>query len=333
LGSCLLVCVALFARRSGAQEHEPSVGVHWHAPALCPSEADLKQSIEARLGRPLYVGSNLAISAEVQATEVGYSASLRFESPSGVDERVLEHPECGKLLEAVALVIALSIDPGRTITEATTESASSEAQAEPPSRALPPPLARPDDVATDAAAPPARSAAPGAPFEYPISTFALFGARGLPSVGPGIGVGVGLSREHFQVELVGRYWLPRSEPVKDAPSARISIGWLSAEVRGCGVPWLGAWRLRVCAGGGASDFSGEGVGTANSRTRHTLVPTLSSAAFVSRELGGASPFVGLTLDWLLATPRFGVMQTDEIIEVYKTPTIALSGVLGLSYRL
>jgi hypothetical protein len=345
LGSSLAICAALCSGPAQAEGREGHVSVHWSAPKACPNEADLKQAIEAHLGQPLSFTREqpLAILANVSADGAGYTARLRFQSPSGVEERVLDHPSCGKLLDAAALVIALAIDPaGVSTQQSPVVSASPEslppapepASAPAPTAAVatpPPPSVFPSPPRR--ATPTPGPTAPGAPLQYPLSVFGLVGARALPSLGPGIGAGIGLSRGHFELGLVGRYWLPRSQPVPGTESSEISVAWLAAELRGCAVPWLGAWRLRLCASAGAGDISGRGVGVDKSRTRHTAVPTFSAGAFLGYGLGRASPFVGVSSDWLLLRPRLGVMQNDDIIEVYKSSALALSGVLGLIYRL
>jgi len=335
-----LVAAAFLDRPARAQAGEDHVSVHWNAPQACPSEADLKRAIESNLGQSLGVirKQPLTIWADVAASGAGYAARLRFESPSGTEERMLDHPECGKLLDAAALVIALAIDPERV--SARQAPASSIAPEPPPAPPAAPTAPAAPSPASAAISPSSRDAAPiphpeasSAPFQYPFSLSALVGGGALPGVGAGVGADFALSRGHFELGVVGRYWLPRSEAVPATRSAEISITWWAADLRACGLPWLGTWRLRLCAAAGGGDISGHGVGVDHSRTRHTVVPTLSVGTFLAYDRGGASPFVGVTGDWLLVRPRLGVSQDSEIIKVYESSALALSAVLGLTYRL
>jgi hypothetical protein len=337
------VCAALCSRLAAA-EH---VAVEWAAPQACPSEASLRQAVEAHLGQPLALTREqpLNISAQVVADRDGYTARLRFQSGSGLEERVLEHPECPKLLDAAALVIALAIDPERVNARQapgappTAEPAVAAPRPGPAllaARPVPPALA--PAVTSNASpardgAPPSRPERRGTPLHYPMSVFGLLGGQALPGVGAGVGVDIGLARGHFELSLVARYWLPRSRAVPDIESAEISLAWLSGEVRGCGVPWLGAVRLRLCGAVGGGDLWGRGVAVGKARTRHTGVPTLSAEAALAYGHGKVSPFLGVSADWLMVQPRLGVTQGNNIIEVYASSPVALSGLLGLTYRL
>lgn len=91
------------------------VSLRWNAPDDCPDDAALVQAVEGVLGQPLTASreQQLAISVNVLGGSGGYSAKLSFKGPQGSQERFLEHPECGKLTEAVALLVALAIDPER----------------------------------------------------------------------------------------------------------------------------------------------------------------------------------------------------------------------------
>ena len=98
-----------------AQAGAPRVSLRWNAPDECPDDADVTHAIEGFLGEPLTDAhqQNLSISASVSAEKAGFTAQLRFKGAAGVESRSLEHPECEKLMEAVALLVALAIDPER----------------------------------------------------------------------------------------------------------------------------------------------------------------------------------------------------------------------------
>lgn len=344
----LLAYAALGSRAALAEPGDQRLSVRWIAPEACPNEASLKQAIEANLGQPLSATrpQSLAISGSVLVGANGYTARLRFQSRRGLEERVLQHPDCSRLVDAAALVIALVVDPERvSAPHATPAPVASEPT--PPVRPREPTLAAVPATTTrlghpivDAApssaplVPPGpRSKPGGTPFHYPVSVFGLFGARGLPGLGAGVGTDAALSRGHFELGLVGFYWLPRSQRVRDTESSVVSMAWLAAELRACGLPWLGDWRLRLCVGGGGGDLWGRGFGVSNSRTRHTAVPTISAQALLAYGRGGVSPFLGFGADWLLVQPRLGVAQGSNITEVYAASTPALRAVLGLTYQL
>lgn len=344
----LLAYAALEAGPALAETVDERLSVRWTAPAACPDEDKLKQAIEANLGQPLSAtrSQSLEISGSVMVDANGYTALLRFQSRRGLEERVLQHPDCSRLVDAAALVIALVVDP-ELVNAPHAAPAPVTPEPVPPVRpnkptlaavpAAPTPPGRPKLDAAPSSAPrvvPSPLSEPsGTPFHYPVSVFGLFGARGLPGLGAGVGADAALSRGHFELGLVGLYWLPRSQRVPSTESSEVSVAWLAAELRACGLPWLGDWRLRLCAGGGGGDVWGRGFGVSNSRTRHTAVPTISAEALLTYGRGGVSPFVGFSADWLLVQPRLGVAQGSKITEVYTASTPALRAVLGLTYQL
>lgn len=338
LGVVAMAAGVFCSESAHAENKTEPLSVHWDAPDSCPSEASLKQAVEAALGQPLKVARKQALSilASVSLGSAGYTATLRFQSPSGAEERTIDHPNCEKLMDATALVIALTIDPERVnaqqIKNQPESAATTQAPAPVSAVAVPPPA--PSAPARLPEVP--RSKSPetaGAPFHLPLSVFGLVSGGALPSVGPGIGVDLSAAREHFELGVVARYMLPRSKHVPGTESSDISVAWFVLELRACGLPWLGAWQLRLCVGGGGGDMYATGRGVSQARTRHTAVPSLSGGASLAYMHGAVSPFVGVGLDWLLVQPQYGVTQVSVITPVFTSGPIAVSGLLGLSYQL
>src|SRR5882757_1389028 len=109
LGALLVVGMASAAGGAG------HVSLRWAAPDECPDDVQLVHDVEALLGQSLLDAGEqaLVVRAVVRSEAGGYSAALHFSSAQGEEERQLEHPSCDKLVQAVALVIALAIDPER----------------------------------------------------------------------------------------------------------------------------------------------------------------------------------------------------------------------------
>src|SRR5262245_11553790 len=110
----LALGVWLVIGRASADDAPTTVQLRWNAPEECPDDLALLRAVEGFLGRPLEAKRDRALSVNVKVQgdpERGYAAKLSFTDAAGVTERVLDHPECGKLVEGVALLIALTIDP------------------------------------------------------------------------------------------------------------------------------------------------------------------------------------------------------------------------------
>jgi hypothetical protein len=334
-------------RRACAQETTPRVALRWNAPDDCPDDADLLRSVEGFLGEPLAAASEqqLSISLNVTAGASGFSAKMRFKSPSGIEQRSLEHPECRKLMEACALLAALAIDPERVKARQAQERA--EAALPPPADpALPLPKPAPKSDAAmvvktepepardqpSTAAVPAHSAA-GVALRPELEVVGFAAGGVLPSVGPGLGVELALEREHFKLGLAGRYWIPRTTPVPQSQNGDIELGLWTLGARACALPWLGEWSLRGCLGADVGDLVGTGQGLEGAHTRHAVFSALTAGLGLRYRARRLSPVIGVEGGWAFSRPVFGVVASSEKIETFRPDMFSVSALLGLSYFL
>lgn len=87
----------------------------------CPSTQDVARAVDGVLGRSVWVSASeaeLAVEGRIEPTPEGFRATLHVADASGaaLGERVLDHTstDCAEVLEVVALMIALTIDPDAT---------------------------------------------------------------------------------------------------------------------------------------------------------------------------------------------------------------------------
>lgn len=315
--------------------------MRWNAPDECPDDVELIRSVESYLGQPLSEArqQQLAISVSVLGSAGGFSAKLRFKGANGLEERYLEHPDCRKLAQAAALLAALAIDPERVnARQLAIEAPAAAVEAEPTPPALLPPAAAQGQVsverARDAPKPSAtREATLTAATQLRLGAFAFAGGGALPSAGPGLGADLAVRRRHLELGVVGRYWLPRVQRVAGVPDASIELSLLAVGARACGLPWLGDWSLRGCAGADLADIWGSGEGVSNQRTRHAVLPALSASLSLSYGQHRLAPFAGLEASWALARPPFGVRLNGEDYEVFRASALSGTVLFGLTYAL
>ncbi|HEY1536837.1 MAG TPA: hypothetical protein VGF76_22600, partial [Polyangiaceae bacterium] len=153
-GGCFLVAIgALFVAGVAAAEATPArVSLHWTAPDECPDDAQLVHQIEALLGQSLLEAGEQTLTVRATAqgdAGRGYAAKVSFTGAQGTEERYLEHPSCENLVQALALVIALAIDPERVRATQRARDAQAEVAVVP---------AQPAVAASERAASPARAA-------------------------------------------------------------------------------------------------------------------------------------------------------------------------------
>jgi hypothetical protein len=341
-GAVLAAALVLAARPTVAHaESRPSL--RWNAPEACPDDASALQQVVAFLGQELQATppQELAISAVLQGDAAsGFSAKLVFRTPKGSSERYLDHPDCAKLTEAAALLVALAIDPERVRARQQAEqgpSASSAASEIEPALAPPAVRAVPEErpvavpVSPDAREQSRRSPT-GSPYRAMFALFGLGGAGSLPSWGGGVGGDVGLRRGPWRASVAGRYWGPRTESAENAPPAEVVLSLVTVGLRLCGLPLAGDWTFAACATADLGDLFGYGEGVQNSRTRHDRYSALGAAVNVTYSRWAVAPFAGLEVAGALDRPKFGVQRSGRDVEAFRPAAWSFAAFLGLAFE-
>lgn len=338
-GSVWIAVAACLATETAQAADAPErVTLRWNAPDTCPDDAQLVRAVEGFLGQPLVESreQQLAVSVTVQVGPGGFSAKLSFTSPAGTQERFLEHPECGKLTEGVALLAALAIDPDRV--KARQASVEATGTREPPPE---PALASPK---SEAPAEPPKAPAPvvvcPAPVKTPPRTSrGTLGAAGflgigtLPGATPGVATEAGWRVRRFRAALLGRYWLSSSADVAGATPRSVELSLATVGLRACVLPVVGAWSWLACAGADLGDMAGSGQGVDNARPQHALFGAAEASFSLAYTRYELAPFVGLGASLALARPRFGVARNGDSDEAFQPSLLGGLVNLGLMYGL
>ncbi len=335
---------------TSAASAEPSVGrvqVHWAAPDECPDDVRLVHEVEGLLGQSLPDEDQepplLTVRVHVQGSrDQGYAAKVSFTSAQGDEDRYLEHPSCDQLVHALALVIALAIDPERVRATQLARAAASADEEETPRMPLPrEPAANSTNVARDPAPVPAptRASPPRAP-EQPeppggprLALRDVAGAGSLPKFGFGVEAALGWHQARFRAEAVGRYWLERQTPVTGTPSASLELGLATLGVRACWLPLRGEWQLAACAGGAVGQLRGDGLGVENPRERTARYSEISMGLEIARVRSQLAPEAGLQLSGALERPPFGVLENGRDDQVFRPAAWGFNLFFGFAFEL
>jgi len=327
-----------------AQGSPTQVTLRWSAPDECPDDARLVHQIETLLGQSLLEtkGQGLGVRVSAQGNpERGYAGKISFSSARGNEERFLEHPHCEKLVEAMALVIALAIDPERVRTtqsarEAGTSLAVPAVESAPSLPERPEPMP-PSPVAPSRIPEPNRDGVPspvGRPLRgLRVALHGLAGAGALPGFGGGVQAAIGWQSPRFRVEALGRYWAPRNKTIAIAPAARVEVELSTLGARACWLLPASAWRFSACGGADLGSERGTGVGVQNPRSRDALYSQLSGGFQVAYARSQLVPEAGLEVSGALLRPGFGISQDGFEIEVFRPASWAFSAFLGFSFEL
>ena len=328
---------------AAAQAAADRVSMRWSAPDECPDDVQIVHEVEGLLGQSLSLLPDQAftVRANVQGNAAqGYTAQLSFTSAQGTEQRELEHSDCQKLLQGVALVVALAIDPERVRTTQATRAADHEAPAT-LSPALPiasaasaPPPAFPARVTdTDRGMCPASPARAEQPLGIRLALHGVAGAGPLPGFGGGVEAAIGWQQRRFAAEVLGRYWVSRDTAVGFAPDAKLELSLVTLGARGCGRVPAGSWLLSACAGGDLGDLRATGLGVENSRTPHELFADVAGDARVAYVRSRLAPEGGFEVSGALTRPRFGVSENGQSTETFRPAAWGFSVFLGLAFEL
>jgi hypothetical protein len=339
-GAVSMVVVVASLATAGAQAADAPerVSLRWNAPDTCPDDAQLVRAVEGFLGQPLVESreQQLSVSVNVQAGPGGFAAKLSFKSPGGTQERFLEHPECSKLTEGVALLAALAIDPERV--KARQASVDTTGTSEPPpdpASASPRPEAPvvPSTPPTPVVVCPAPSTTPTKVSRGTLSAAVFMGIGTLPGATPGVATEAGWRVRRFRAAVLGRYWLSSSADVVSTAPRSIELSLATVGLRACVLPVVGAWSWLACAGADLGDMAGSGQGVDNARTQHALFGAAEASFSLAYTRYELAPFIGLGASLSLARPRFGVVRNGGPDETFRPSLVGGLVNFGLVYGL
>jgi hypothetical protein len=110
LRACLLaLLVATPARELRAEARAGSPLVAYRAPASCRSASAFSEQVAARTR--LWQSAELAVQIELQATADGFSGRVSLERQGTRTEREISGTSCDEVVRALALIVAILIDP------------------------------------------------------------------------------------------------------------------------------------------------------------------------------------------------------------------------------
>ncbi|HWB76800.1 MAG TPA: hypothetical protein VG755_17660 [Nannocystaceae bacterium] len=295
-----------------------SAAVQWEAPPGCPDDAALESRIAALVGDPTIV---TPATAKVKQVGDRYEVELVTWIDGGSQRRELAATSCEALADAVAVVIAVALDPVEAaetprIVEATEVAAVGITTTRTPTPALP-----------------ERVRAPKSPLYFGLALAGGYGSGIAPSGHGIVHVGLALGRRAWSIELDARVW-PRREFVRGDPAVRTRVTLGTVGLLGCGKGVFGRVELPVCAGvevGGLRARGPELVGDAAPRNFPWIAPRarIGLRVLLGRGVGiwtaaeGAVPLAQSEL-------HVGVGADDRI--VWSTQPASLRVMLGLDFR-
>lgn len=314
----------------------PGVELEWRAPAGCSSAGEVLAEVERLLAgrRPAEV---VAVVAEVATEGPEFAATVAI---AGAAPRVLRAGECAALGRAVAVVIAVAVDPVRTESEDGVVPAADEVD---PVVPAPPVGGEPAAVGEPDATPPIRGEqggvpAPTAPELARARVVHGLGVRGGLLVGAtdaptgAVGLVYGLERGLLRVEARVLYATPRRityDDTFDGVGARVQAVTIGA--LGCVAPGSATVRVPLCVGGEAGPLIGRGIGVPAGQLRADLWASgLFAAGVVGRVHRRFNLVLSVEVAVALRRPAFHVGDRDPLV---RSRPVGARLLFGIEFRL
>lgn len=324
-----------------APTEEGVVSLAWNVPPGCPDEAAVREGLRGYLGERPTAEGQAEVRAEGTIVEVdggGFRLSLRTQTESGVTTRETFDERCDVLVDATALIIAIAVDPSVVLNRVPPgpvveppQEPAPEVEVEPPASEPTPPETPPSDsglVVSAADAEPAPAVPRRVRFGMRAGGGAIVGA--VPNVGGGFRFAGGLIGPRWRAELLGDYWLPRTEVASEGIGGQISLWTVGA--RGCWTPTVATvFEFPLCGGAEGGVLRGDpvGDGVADGRTsRRPWFAFDGSAGFSWAPRRFLAVMVQAEISAPLLRSGFRVGE----VEVYRPSAVGGRFVAGLEAR-
>lgn len=277
----------------------PAIVIEWQAPAECPDAASVRATIERLLGKSLdSVGtSNVRATGTVANNQAGkWQLDVQLQVAEHVEEETLVANKCTSLRDAMALKVALAIDP-MAVVESVQPQPSSPPEPEPPPASSPQP----------------RPATAPDRFGLAVRFVGQVGLGPLPGATPGAGVFAALRSRRFRVELGAQAFWAGVARYEAPPEVGADLEAYFGTVRGCVTPGAGDWLFPICAGPELGVMRARGFG-------------VDETASANRLWGGV--VVGPALQWRM-TRRLSLWVEADLLLTVLTPEFYMRNLSSL----
>jgi hypothetical protein len=265
----------------------------WTAPAGCPPEAELRAEIR-RLAGPVPPPPEKPEAHAVVRRGPKESWLLTLTTKAGAlgGERKLAASDCGELMRAAALVMALMINPAAGVLL-------------PPPPPPPPPPLPPVVVAPPPPPPPP-------PLRFAAGAELAAGSGFLPGpIAPGVALRFAWRTEHLAAELRASFWGSRDTSSPSDPSTGGSFDFVDFGAAGCaGTSTRRRLAAGLCVGAAVDRTHGSGFGVSDPGQ----AVAWSTGAFLEGNVR------------VRLTRRNAVRAAAEVSMPFGRPTFALAGI-------
>ncbi len=296
-----------------------TANLQWSAPAMCPSETQVNARIAQYLGGATHTSADDAkASATVTVAGEQFRVQIRTNFGGAQGERSLTGETCDAVADAVALILAMMIDPDAVRGALR----SSDTPAERPKA--------PSSDAAPAAVVPLSPHSPGAPSVLFEAGF-VSGIGVLPELAFGIRLGLGASQGDWTASVAAQRWLEstRRLPVDQEAGGRFSRTSLGVRITRDWDIWRSLYG-RVGIGTDVVRTGGKGFGVSDPDTASALSIEPLATANLRWEV---TQWLALQTEVLGGLPLYRPQFTlVDRAEVWRPPAAQLTWGIGVVLR-
>lgn len=323
LGASVAIALAVLA--------PAPIEIEWNAPPECPAPAELRASVVQLLG-----GERTREPVRAEATVVregeGYAAQLVLAVGEQRSERRLEASGCAALADAVAVVVAVTVDPVQLLDEEREHVEVPEAEpiAEPIAAPIVAPIDVPEIPSAVVSAPTVERARVRAPGVH-VRVFGGPDYGATPKITGAIGGAIGLRGRWWRAELDGSFAFARTTSLTMPEDFTAKISRWSIGARGCGVPTRGRIEVPLCAAIEAGQIVGSGTG-------ETIHPQTERRPWIAAVVGPALaisvvPRLAILVGADLVVPLWRARFVIGAKQIHEPRPIGVRGLVGVELRL
>ncbi|MEO7111683.1 MAG: hypothetical protein ABI183_14680 [Polyangiaceae bacterium] len=254
----VLVLLALHTKSARADAATPKLTFTWSSPAQCTTENDVRMRVDRILGSRSAPQENVDARAVVTQSGDVFRAEIQLNSAGQTSLRHVEDASCNALADAVALIVALTVNPEAAVSSAPIETKPPENK---PAETKP--------TEEKKSPPPSPQATSEKKIEAPTGEFirrrpSYFGAdflldvATLKSLGAGAEVVAGFNPRHAAFELSGT-WLSTQDAHYDATQGASETS-LGAGARACWEIFDSSLDVGPCGGAELTGIFAQGFG-------------------------------------------------------------------------
>jgi hypothetical protein len=313
---------------------EAPATVAWEEGSACADEIAFDDALTRRLGTKPEGREWVEVDARVAAiaSESGVRAHVQLRTAHGETTREMAAGSCTELTDALALLVAMHVDPllDPTAPEAEIVEEEVEAEVPEPTPPEPPPPAKvepaPDPLPIFAAP---RTRSKSRPPPRGIARLDVGAAAGpLPRFGPAVGLAVGVLWLPLRAEVRARYLAPQRFEGDAGRGALLQAWTLGPRI--CGEPGVAKLTFPLCLGLDAGAMHGAGRGVAQRASGMRAMIVLPASVGLAVEVHRV---IALTAE---AEAGATVLRPSFVIEnlgtLYKTPAWMVRAALGVEVR-